>query len=59
MFDIFKGITGSGGTAPKAESIGTLKLHLAPVDKQKGQIAMSRPITQEQWDAIMAVLSPQ
>lgn len=36
--------------------VGKLTVHLKPANPQQGEIALSRPVTQEQWDAIRAIL---
>ncbi|MES2729997.1 MAG: hypothetical protein V4621_07905 [Pseudomonadota bacterium] len=36
---------------------GKLQLHLAPEDKQRGQLTISRFISDAQWAAIMAILN--
>lgn len=56
MFDIFKNTFGGGGSAPAAHVAGQLKLHFTPANPQLGQVAMSRSVSKEQWDAIVAIL---
>jgi hypothetical protein len=38
------------------KSIGNLALQLTPFDRQHGQRALVRPVTQAQWESIMAGL---
>lgn len=38
------------------KALGEVQIKLIPFDRQKGQIAMSRPVSTEQWEAIKKIL---
>lgn len=39
-----------------SKCLGEVQIKLIPSDRQKGQIAMSRFVTTEQWEAIKKIL---